>query len=169
MKLTFKLAVKNAWLVPPTYFWEAAVTDEVSEVGTDTTLPFWDLIRPNFRTHSFWKVARAKREKKLYILFPLSSLLGYRHISLCRKLENAISAEQRLCSQQHVVVTWTCGRLKFSFACKAKEAISHRRRWAGETLAKTSGRSRKAQTQSKVSGCKKKKKISRLGAPHISM
>lgn len=112
---------------------------------------------------------REQKEKKLYILFPLSSLLGYRHISLCRKLENAISAEQRLCSQQHVVVTWTCGRLKFSFACKAKEAISHRRRWAGETLAKTSGRSRKAQTQSKVSGCKKKKKISRLGAPHISM
>lgn len=40
MKLCFKLAVRNAWLVPPTYFWEAAVTEEVSEVGTDTGLPF---------------------------------------------------------------------------------------------------------------------------------
>lgn len=39
VKFSIKLAVENAWLVPPTYFREAAVTDEVSEVGTDTRLP----------------------------------------------------------------------------------------------------------------------------------
>lgn len=40
MKVSFKLAVRNVWLAPPTYFWEAAVTEEASEVGTDTGLPF---------------------------------------------------------------------------------------------------------------------------------
>lgn len=40
LSLSMKLAATNAWLVPSTYFWEAAVTDEVAEVGTDTRLPF---------------------------------------------------------------------------------------------------------------------------------
>lgn len=69
MNLSFNLAVKNSSLGLPTYFGEAAVTEEVSEVGTDT----WLLVsvsllrsrRADFQNSHFLKSSASKKRESV--------------------------------------------------------------------------------------------------------